>query len=132
MPAPAAGAQRDLVAAAEVLGDSGEYMARTVMTDPRSLVVNTRTSWRAHGWRPAWRTSPQVVPNARLAAYLQTHQGPVYRAGRLRATAIAAGPDPGISGTPGEQALAYLDDWRASVQQTAQRLGVTLSEAALL
>jgi hypothetical protein len=132
VPGPAAGAHRDLVAAAEVLADSGEYMARAVMTDPRSLVVNTRASRGARGWRPAWRPSRQIVPNARLAAYLQTHQGPVYRAERLRAAAIAAGPDPGISGTPGEQALAYLDDWRASVQQTAQRLGVTFSEAALV
>jgi hypothetical protein len=132
VPEPAAGAHADLIAAVQVLGVSGRYMARTVMTDPRSLVDSARTASARHGWRPVWRTSPQVVGNARLAAYLQTHRGPLRRGERLRAMEIAAGPDPGITGPPGEQALAYLDRWRAGVEEAARQLGVTLPVAMSL
>jgi hypothetical protein len=132
VPPSAAGAHADLVAAAEVLAVSGEYMARTVMTDPRSLVFSTRTALAPSRARPAWRTSPQVVRNARLAACLQAHEGPLYRGARLRAMSIAAGPDPGISGPPGEQALAYLDRWRTGVEDAAREVGVVSSEGAFL
>jgi hypothetical protein len=132
VPPSAAGAHGDLVAAAEVLSVSGEYMARTVMTDPQSLVVSTRATQMPGRTRPAWRTSPQVVRSARLAAYLQAHPGPLGRGERLRALAIAWGPDPGVSGPPGDQALAYLDSWRTGVQDAAQQVGVVYSEGAFL
>ena len=97
------------------------------MTDPRSLVVSTRISQSPGNVRPAWRASPQIVRNARLAAYLQAHRGPLHRGERLRLMSIAAGPDPGISGPPGEQALAYLDSWRAGVQDAARQVGAVSS-----
>lgn len=129
VPEQAVTAHDELVAAADLMHVSGDYMAAQVLTDPQRLAVAvTRVNGRK-GPRDAWRPSPTVVSDARLAAFLGAHHGPMYRAQRLRALAIARTPGPGVSGSPGEQAQVHLDAWRTDIQRLARQLGIVFPDA---
>jgi hypothetical protein len=129
VPAPAAAAHADLLAAADVLRTSGTYMARTVVTDPGALVVSTRVlKATRHGMPPRWVVSPSVLADARMAAFRSKHPGGSYRTQRLRELEILGDLKGGLASAPGEQALAYLAEWRTQVGQVARRQGVALRD----
>lgn len=121
----------ELVAAAGLMHVSGDYMATEVLTDPQRLVVAVASAGGngLKGPRATWRPSPDIVNDARLAAFLGTRHGPTFRAHRLRASEIAGTPAPGCSGGPGEQAQAHLDAWRAGAQRLARQVGLALPMA---
>jgi hypothetical protein len=116
-----------LVAALDVMHVGGEYMAVKVRTAPQSLVVSIRALPGAHARPPlVWRVSPDVARDARLAAFLHTRPSHIYRTQYLRALDAAVNADPGITGSPAEQALAHLALWRDEVTALAQRAGLSL------
>jgi hypothetical protein len=129
VPAPAQPVHRDLLAASRVMHVSGDYMAREVLSDPRSLVMLSTQGRGLKGRLARWVPSPDIVPDARLAAFLETHHSPMSRTARMHALEIATTAEPGFSGGPGEQAQAYLAEWRAGVEALARQTGVTLPEA---
>jgi hypothetical protein len=120
---------RELVAAATVMHVSGDYMAEQVLTDPQRLVVAAASANGLKGPRAAWRPSPRIVSDARLAAFLDAHHGPLFRTQRLRAAEVATTPEPGVSGGPGEQAQTHLTAWREGVQRVARDQGIALPDA---
>ena len=132
VPASATRAHGELVEAAAVLHLCSDYMTDKVSRDPLSLLVSTRTM---EGTRrvspPAWLTSPHVVRDARMAACTRSHPAPMYRTEHMRAIEIATGPDPAISGAPGEQAQAYLAKWHDEIQRLVRRAGLGFAAAIL-
>jgi hypothetical protein len=123
VPEQARTVHNELVAAAGLMHVSGDYMAAQVLADPRRLVV-AAAGGRLKSVRNAWRPSPDIVSDARLAAFLGARHGPMFRTQRLRAVEIATTPEPGVSGGPGEQAQTRLAAWRQGVQRLARQLGI--------
>ena len=128
VPAQAGTVHNELVAAAGLLHVSGDYMAAQVLTDPRRLVVAAGGSG-LKGFRNTWRPSPDIVSDARLAAFLGARHGPMFRTQRVRAVEIATTSEPGVSGGPGEQAQTHLAAWREGVQRLAGQLGIVFPDA---
>jgi hypothetical protein len=130
VPASLAPVHGELVAAVTTLHVSGEYMAATVQTAPGKLVAVARNMPGAsRGPRMRWLPSPDIVRDARIAAFDRTRPTHVYRTQYLHALDVAMNPLPGVRGAPGEQALAHLAVWRDAIAAQATAAGVSLPAA---
>ena len=129
VPARAGAVHDELAAAADLMHVSGDYMAAEVLADPQRLVVLRTRDNGLKGRGVAWRPAPDIVSEARLAAFLGARQRPMSCTQRLRALEIATTQDTGISGGPVEQAQAHLDAWRTGIQRLAGQLGIVFPNA---
>jgi hypothetical protein len=137
VPAELVPAHSGLITAASTVRVSATYMADTVSTTPRKLLVATCASpTRGRGGVTiVWRASPTIVRDATSAARLAqldrmgsaSAQRAAFVRGRWAAIAVMQRSTP--QGTPGQQAMAYLVLWRDGVRAQAQVAGVRLPAA---
>lgn len=129
VPASLVTAHGELVSAATTICVSGEYMAATVLTAPRKLVVGERVLMGAPSGRPvAWRPAARIVADAHIEALAQARPEGLSRSRFLqeRCSPFTDEWQATPQGSPGEQAAAYLALWRDEIAVQAQLAGVSL------
>lgn len=132
VPASLVTAHGELVSAASTMCISGEYMAAAVLKAPRTLVVGERVLMGAPSGQPiVWRPAERIVTDAHIEALAQARPAGLSRSRFLqeRCSPFTEEWQATPTGSPGEQAAAYLAHWRDEVAAQARLAGVGLPSA---